>query len=196
MNIPIFPLRAVLFPMARMPLQIFEPRYIDMVKQCLKTQTPFGVVRICHGSEVINAGLQESLDIEYVGTIANIVDFDALPNNRLKIIVEGGRRFTVKETVIARDQLINAEVELAEMEAAQLIGELHLPMADMLSELLQHSSVASLGYQLDLNDAVRVANQLSSLLPIESDLKQELLEQEDPLERMSILEEIIEQLQE
>lgn len=178
-----------------MPLQIFEPRYLDMIKQCLTAQTPFGIVRICHGSEVINAGLQESLDIEYIGTIANIVDFDALPNNRLKIIIEGVQRFTIKETTIAKDQLISAEIELSDIEAPQAMTESHLHLADMLSELVQHSSVKPLGYQLDLNDAVRVGNQLANLLPIETTVKQELLELDSFFERLTRLDEIIDQLQ-
>lgn len=195
MNIPIFPLRTVLFSTARMPLQIFEPRYIDMVKYCLKTQTPFGIVRICHGSEVVNAGLQESLDIEFVGTLATIVDFDALPNNRLKIIVEGGRRFTIEETAIASDQLINAQVQLAPPEMAQPLATQFTPLAQMLAELAAHDSITALGYPIDLNNTVSVGHQLASLLPIDSALQQDLLEQQDPIERLELLAEIIAQLQ-
>lgn len=194
MNIPIFPLRTVLFPYARMPLQIFEPRYMDMVKMCLKQNSEFGIVRICHGSEVINAGVEESLDIEYVGTMARIVDFDALPNNRLKIIIEGTRKFTITDTVVAKDQLITADVELSSVETSGDLGEGYMVLADVLRDLVAHSSVKPLNFELDLRNGVKVANQLACLLPIDIELKQELLEQDTYGQQLELLSDIVEQL--
>lgn len=193
MLIPLFPLRTVLFPYARMPLQIFEPRYMDMITRCMKSGEPFGVVRICHGSEVVRAGVEESLDMEFIGTTARIVDFDALPHNRLSITIEGEQRFSIMETSVAPDQLITAEVELYEPETMVSVSH-ESALADVLSDLLRHPTIAELGYKTDLSNGVKVAYQLASLLPIDNEWKQEILELEHSSERLELLEELIEKL--
>ncbi len=96
-EIPLFPLSAVLLPYGRMPLRIFERRYLDLVRDCMKSGEPFGVVWIRRGSEVAQRG-GESPDLGAYGTTAHIVDWDQLPNGLLGITVEGGRRFELFDT--------------------------------------------------------------------------------------------------
>jgi Lon protease-like protein len=93
--LPLFPLGAVLFPGALMPLHIFEPRYRLLIRRCLERQRPFGIVLIRNGPEVGNGA--EPYD---VGTEAKIVAQSPLPDGRSYIVTRGGRRFAV-ESVIA-----------------------------------------------------------------------------------------------
>jgi Lon protease-like protein len=93
--LPLFPLRAVLFPGALMPLHIFEPRYRLLIRRCLERQRPFGIVLIRNGPEVGDGA--EPYD---VGTEAKIVAQSPLPDGRSYIVTRGERRFAV-ESVIA-----------------------------------------------------------------------------------------------
>lgn len=194
MQIPLFPLRTVLFPKARIPLQVFEPRYLDMIKQTMKLGQPFGVVRMCTGSEVVNAGVAETLDIEFVGCGATIVDFDPLAHNRLRVVIEGGKRFRVIETSVGPDQLVTAEVEwLPEQESYEL-PEYYADLVDVLKSLIKHPSIADLHFNTRYDCAVTVAYQLAAVLPFEADHKQELLELFNAEERLSLLSSILDDM--
>jgi Lon protease-like protein len=96
-DLPLFPLGTLLLPHGRLPLQIFERRYIDMISKCMREGTRFGVVWIKKGSEVAQAS-KTNLDLGAYGTVANIVDWDQLPNGLLGITIEGEARFHVKNT--------------------------------------------------------------------------------------------------
>ena len=95
-DIPLFPLGTVLFPSGRLPLQIFERRYVDMISKCMREGTGFGVVWIRRGSEVAEASVT-NLDLGDYGTMATIVDWDQLPNGLLGITIEGTQRFHFEE---------------------------------------------------------------------------------------------------
>jgi Lon protease-like protein len=96
-DLPLFPLGTLLLPHGRLPLQIFERRYIDMISKCMREGTRFGVVWIKKGSEVAQAS-KTNLHLGAYGTVANIVDWDQLPNGLLGITIEGEARFHVKNT--------------------------------------------------------------------------------------------------
>jgi uncharacterized protein len=93
--LPLFPLGAVLFPGALMPLHIFEPRYRLLIRRCLERQRPFGIVLIRDGPEVGDGAKPYD-----VGTEAKIVAQSPLPDGRSYIVTRGERRFAV-ESVIA-----------------------------------------------------------------------------------------------
>jgi uncharacterized protein len=92
----------VLFPGGRLPLQIFEPRYMDMVVRCMREGSPFGVVLIRSGSDARLAPGSRQPEIFDVGTEAHIVDFNQLANGRLGIIVRGGRKFRVRGVHVSK----------------------------------------------------------------------------------------------
>ena len=115
-HIPLFPLGSALFPHARMPLQIFEPRYVDLVRRCMKTNSGFGVIMIEQGSEVYQRGQDELPNLAPVGCYARIVDWDQLPHNRLGITIEGTHRFSPGALAEARDHLLSADVHWWEEE--------------------------------------------------------------------------------
>src|SRR5210317_1685183 len=91
-SLPLFPLSSVLLPCGRIPLQIFEQRYLDLVRDSMKSGTPFGVVWIRRGEEVAQRG-SVAADLGDYGTCARIVDWDQLPNGLLGITIEGAERF-------------------------------------------------------------------------------------------------------
>src|SRR5512139_3168148 len=105
-EIPLFPLNTVLFPGGPLPLRIFEARYLDLVKRCLREDSGFGVVLIREGVEA--GGPAQTYD---VGTYARIVDFSQQPDGLLGIRAQGERRFRIVERRRARDGLNLADVE-------------------------------------------------------------------------------------
>lgn len=111
MEIPLFLLKVVLHSGGRMELRVFEPRYMDMVKDCLRTNTPFGVCLIAQGEEVANpeAGAAEP---QAVGTLATIADWDMPQLGILNLVVHGGQRFRISSRRTLDNQLVRAEVEL------------------------------------------------------------------------------------
>ena len=104
MSMPLFPLRTVLFPGGTLPLRIFEPRYVDMVRWCMRESQGFGVVLLREGSDVLDAkdpgGHEKAPQIFDVGTKAQIIDFDQADNGLLGIVARGGEKFSVLRTTV------------------------------------------------------------------------------------------------
>jgi len=184
--IPLFPLHAVLFPGGPLQLRIFETRYTDMVRRCLRESQPFGVVLIQEGDE---AG--EVATTATVGSTARIADFHTLHDGLLGIACVGERKFRVQRVWRAGDGLNMAEVQWlpAEPEVALPAGYVRLAAAvrralDELDEQYQH-------VEKKFDDAAWVSARLTELLPIELDDKQALLELADPIERLDALAVIV-----
>jgi len=171
-EIALFPLSSVLVPYGRMPLQIFEQRYLELVKSSMRSGDSFGMVRIERGVEVGSARLPE---LASIGVLASIVDWDQLENGLLGVTVEGGQRFIPGEFWREDSGLIRAEVEvLAPLESAAMIDAWE-PMRTVLQGLEAHPHVQRIGMPSDLSDAWQVAYSLVQLLPLDEELKVELL---------------------
>lgn len=171
-EIALFPLSAVLLPYGRMPLQIFEQRYLDLVKSSMRSGDSFGMLRIERGVEFGSARLPE---LASIGSLASIVDWDQLENGLLGVTVEGGQRFLLGDFWRENNGLIRAEVELLPpLEPAAMI-EAWEPMRTVLQGLEAHPHVQRMGMPADLEDAWQVAYSLVQLLPLEEELKVELL---------------------
>ena len=147
-NLPLFPLHTVLFPGGRLPLRIFEMRYMDMAKACLKDRSPFGVCLIREGREVGEPALPAS-----VGTLARIEQWDMPQLGLLEIIALGGERFRILERRVEKNGLARARVELLAPDAdadapgsfaycAHLVERMPLPL-DVRQELLELDDAAS-----------------------------------------------------
>jgi hypothetical protein len=165
-----------------MPLQIFEQRYLDLVRDCMKSNSPFGVVWIRRGTEVVQRG-RAAPDLGDYGTSARIVDWDQLPNGLLGITIEGAQRFELHETAIRANGLVVGEVQLQNAPAPTAVLESWLPLVDVLRSLENHPHVQRMNLSLDYNNAWQVAYTLIQLLPLEESLKYELLEI-DSIERL------------
>lgn len=190
-DIPLFPLRTVLFPGGELRLRIFEPRYLDMVRQCSREGIPFGVSLILDGEEVGAPALPAA-----VGTTARIVDFYTLPDGLLGLCVRGEQRFRVRQTRMRDTGLIIGEVEdLAVFEAEPLAPQ-HGLLAVLLERLLEHvGGPHSDAGKAELDDAHWVGFRLAELLPFEPQERQRLLEMDDACSRLDHILRALPQLQ-
>lgn len=192
-ELPLFPLSGVLLPYGRMPLQIFEPRYLDLVKDSMKSETPFGVVWIRRGEEVAQRGRAVPQLGDY-GTCARIVDWDQLANGLLGITIEGGERFDLFDTRTRADGLVIGEVEIHPPLPPCALPERWLSLTEVLRSLEEHAHIKRLKLRLDYNDAWQVACSLVQLLPMDESLKYELLGMADIDDLMAELQGLLSQL--
>ncbi|MEZ5598173.1 MAG: LON peptidase substrate-binding domain-containing protein [Pseudomonadales bacterium] len=193
-EIPLFPLRTVLFPDGRLPLRIFETRYMDMVRRCTRESEPFGVVLIRHGQEARAVKDAEQPDVFGVGTTARIVDFNQLSDGMLGIVCRGERKFRVLRTQEQADHLLIGTVELLPEEPAVGVSEARRGLVDILEELMQHPMIQKLGLDLRRDDGRSVGWRLAELLPIEPEIKQSLLQMQSPTERLTELQRLVDKL--
>ncbi|VXC51271.1 conserved hypothetical protein [Pseudomonas sp. 8BK] len=191
MTLPLFPLNTVLFPGCMLDLQIFEPRYLDMISRCMKQSQGFGVVCIIDGAEVGEAAGQFSA----IGCEALIRDFQQRPNGLLGIRVEGGRRFRVQRAQVLSDQLTVAEVEWLDEQPEQPLEAEHADLVALLGALSAHPLVASLGMSSEPMGQEALANQLAYLLPLDAEQKLQLLETPEVQLRLELLQLLLELLQ-
>ena len=195
-TIPLFPLGTVLFPGGVLPLQIFETRYVDMVRRSMREGSPFGVVLILEGSDARQQPDEAQPAIASIGTLARIVDFTELPNGLLGITARGEGRFRILETEEQVDRLLVGRViPMAEPPYTAVPGEYEV-LLDILRQLLEHPAVNQLDIEADFTDARSVAGRLADLLPVDPRFKQALLEQEEPLVRLAELERMVRMMQE
>lgn len=173
-ELPLFPLSGVLLPFGRVPLKIFEQRYLDLVRDCMKTSSPFGVVWIRRGAEVAQRG-RAAPELGDYGTCARIVDWDQLPNGLLGITIEGTQRFELMETHTRVNGLVVGQVELQPPIAPAPLAKDWLSLLDVLRSLQTHPHVQRMKLRVDYNDAWQVGYTLIQLLPLEEALKYELL---------------------
>ena len=192
-ELPLFPLGTLLLPHGRLPLQIFERRYIDMISACMREGTGFGVVWIRTGSEVAQAS-KTNLELGAYGTMASIVDWDQLPNGLLGITIEGGSRFHIKETWREDSGLNMASVEIDPALPEVALPETGRSMIDVLAGLQRHPEVRKLGMTVNTGNAWEVCFALLQLLPVGSAIKYELLGLNDIHELVEALDEILTEL--
>jgi uncharacterized protein len=192
-TIPLFPLNSVVFPKGRISLQIFESRYIDMVSQCMRDGSGFGIVLIEAGSEVARAG--EKLDVHRVGTYCEMVDWNPLPNGLLGITAEGKHTFRLLETWRESNQLCRAVVRYRSNDSVgadpiEATDDYH-EYVELLRGLSRHPAIENLNLDVSYTDLREVAWRLSELLPIGHKEKQTLLELEDTFDRLQKIEQYI-----
>ncbi|MEM7079325.1 MAG: LON peptidase substrate-binding domain-containing protein [Pseudomonadota bacterium] len=193
-ELPLFPLGTVLFPGGVLPLRIFEPRYVDMVRHCMREQSGFGVVLIRAGSEARLDPQMAQPDVFEVGTVARIVDFNQADNGLLGIVAHGGEKFRIEDTYPQADHLLLGRVRLLEPEApGELLPE-HAPLVEVLRELSQHPMVQQLNIDIDFDEARAVSWRLADLLPIAPEIKQALLQIRWPKERLTEIRRIVDKL--
>lgn len=191
MTLPLFPLDTVLFPGCNLDLQLFEPRYLDMLSACLKRGEGFGVVTLLEGSEVGQAPAAFSP----VGCEALIRDWRQQPNGLLGIRVQGGRRLRVDSSQVQRDQLTLGDIHWLEERADPPLAGEHEDLRQLLAVLVRHPLVASLDMTGPVDSHGALADRLAYLLPFDNARKLRLLECPDPLQRLELLDAWLEALQ-
>jgi Lon protease-like protein len=176
----------VLFPNGPLPLRIFETRYVDMVRRCMREAQGFGVVLIREGSEAgaVAGGPATTCD---VGTLASIVDFDQLPDGLLGLTCVGQRRFRIRSRRRQADGLNLGEVEWLEPEPALRVPPRHARLAELLENVLPQLGDVYAGISMQLDDAAWVGHRLAEILPMDLADKQFCLELDDPVRRLDVL---------
>ncbi|NMX65967.1 ATP-dependent protease [Pseudomonas sp. WS 5111] len=191
MSLALFPLNTVLFPGCTLDLQLFEARYLDMISRCMKKGEGFGVVCILDGQEV---GLAPD-GYAVIGCEALIRDFKQQDNGLLGIRVEGGRRFRVREAQVQRDQLLVADVEWLQEQPERALDEEDADLLALLEALAQHPMVASLDMGADAQGQQELSHRLAYLLPFTDPDKIELLQLDDPQQRLDAIQLLLDELQ-
>jgi len=186
-TVPIFPLSTVLFPGAILPLRIFEARYMDMAKGCLKTGDPFGVCLIREGAEVGAPAVPEP-----VGCLARIGGADMEELGILKVRAEGLERFRILETATTAQGLVTGTIERFAPEAGGESPGL-AECAGFLAKAIAGIGEARFLAPLRFGDASWVSFRLAEILPLRNDVKQKLLELSDAGVRLAILHRFLRQ---
>lgn len=181
-EIPLFPLNTVLFPGGMLPLKVFEPRYTEMVSNCLKGKKPFGVCLIRNGPES-DAPAQP----EDVGCLAEIIDWDMHQPGVLNIQVTGTQRFHIEHTRTEQNGLTIATVVYIATEPPQPLPKKHEACATVLRRIIEHLGAERFAAPLRYDDAVWVGYRLAELLPLKRSVRQDMLVMNDSVARIEIL---------
>lgn len=183
-ELPLFPLNTVLFPGGILPLRIFEPRYLDMVKSCMRNQHGFGVCMIIQGEEVGHNTASAALGCE-----ARIVDFDQTPEGLLAITALGERRFHVEQVRVRNNGLVVGEVSWLGDPGVSAVTPEYFVLSQILHRILDKAEISFDKKQLE--DADWVSWRLAEWLPLTNMERQELLQESDAQRRLqSLLEKI------
>lgn len=182
-RLPVFVLGLVLAPGGRLPLRIFEPRYLAMVKWCMRHQQGFVVVA------------PDGDGFSPRGCVCRIVDFDQLPDGCLGLTAVGDRLVELSQPSQDDDGLWWAEHVDLPPEADMEPGEAEADLVSLLASLSEHPAVVSLELDIDFESASEVGWRLLELLPFDLTVKQSLIEQPNPLARLNALREALVTLQ-
>ena len=189
--LPLFPLRTVLFPGGLLPLKVFEQRYIDMTKACLRDGRPFGVCLITHGDEV-SRGDGTLPEIVTVGTLAHIVNVDMPQLGIFHVATLGGRRFRVHQHAADAQGAMVAQVTMLDDEPSHTLGESHAPLARILKVIASRLGSGNFPSEVHYDDATWVGHRLAELLPLPLSIKQSMLEVNDANIRLAALAQFLE----
>lgn len=195
--VPLFPLGTVLFPDGVIALKIFETRYLDMIKRCLREKTEFGVVSIVNSTEPDLENSSEPI-FSTIGTLASIEDFDPIQPALYMTKSIGTQRFSLLSTKQEADGLWMGEITLIKNDPLIPVPHEHQKVSELLDEIISViQSEDLLGdapfkrpYKTD--DCGWVSNRFAELLPISLAQKNHLLAQSNPRIRLDLITEIIE----
>ena len=203
MQLPLFPLNTVLFPGGVLPLRVFEARYMDMVRACMKDSTPFGVALITKGGEV---GMPAAT--ERVGTLARIAAWDMPRLGLLHLRAIGGDRFRIAQTEVKADGLQVANVEPMAPDDDLPLQEQYLPCADLLRRVIADvvrqraadddkasDPINAIPFESPyrLDSSVWVGNRLCEFMPVALRAKQKLMELQDAAARLELVQRFLSQ---
>ena len=209
-SLPLFPLGSVLYPGGLLPLRIFEVRYLDMIGKCHKNGAPFGVVALTVGSEVRRADPGKAAEkplgdgfaqeeFYATGTLATIAEFASPQPGLMVIRCTGAQRFKVSRQEKLKHGLWIADVERVSDDMGVAVPDDLKACANALGKLIKSLQQRNIPndqipilppYQLE--DCGWVANRWCELLPLPLELKQRLMELDNPLVRLELISDILE----
>lgn len=183
-QLPLFALNTVLFPGGILPLKVFEQRYVEMTKRCMRDNSHFGVCLIREGREVGDPAVTAS-----IGCTASITQWEVPHPNLFHLVAAGERRFRIVRTEVAALGLLVCEAELLSEETAN-----EAPDAlchKVLTALIERFGAERFPTPLRLDDAAWVAFRLAEVLPLSMAVRQQLLETETSAARLKVLRGIL-----
>jgi Lon protease-like protein len=186
LDLPLFPLRAVLFPGGALPLKIFEQRYMDMATTCMKDESSFGICLIAEGAEVAEAGSPPAVPHE-VGTLARIVEWDMAHLGVLQVVAQGDERFRILSRRTEPSGLMRAEVSFLDPEPVQKIPDDFARLVPLLRAIVEDLGDRAPPKPHRFFDAAWVGYRWCEVLPIPQLARQKLLELEDSVSRLEII---------
>ena len=200
----LFPLQSVLFPGGRLSLQVFEPRYLDLIKRCAETGDPFGVVGLIEGGEV-----RERLDdaegfkterFHHTGTLAHLCQHESPRPGLMWVTARGGQRFKLSSTECLKHGLWTGDAELlSEDHAVPVPPDLH-SLATLLQGLLHTLEQGGGSEEMPIkrpyvwDDCGWLANRWGELLPLSPLQRQQLMETDNPLLRLELVADQLQRL--
>lgn len=189
---PLFPLSTVLFPDGVLPLQLFEVRYLDMIRKCLRDGTGFGVVSLMGGAETHSPG--EKIQLAKYGTLVTIDKVDASVSNLIKITVKGAQRFELLAFEQQKNSLWTGEIKLLPADPVVEIPDDLKACADALAELISSLDEKEIPEEqlpfskpYRLMDCGWVSNRWCELFPLDPTVKIQLLALDSPLLRLELI---------
>ena len=190
-SIPLFPLRTVLFPGGILPLKVFENRYVEMTKACMKDERPFGVCLITEGEEVAKPGVSTP-QFEVIGTLARITNFDMPQLGILHIQTLGLERFNVHRHSVEASGLIVGEVTTLPAEPTLPMPDPYAPLVKILEAIAARVGPENFPSDVKYDDATWVGYRLAELLPLPLSIKQRMLEVNDANVRLAAIRQFLE----
>ena len=183
-EVPLFPLGTVLFPGGLLPLKVFEQRYVDMTKACLRDSTPFGVCLIREGQEIGQPATPQS-----TGCLATIEQWDVPHPNLFALLARGGERFQVLDTTVNSSGLIIGKIEM--LPEASTNAEMDEACEEVLRLAIKRAGADSVPGPIQLDNPLWVSYRLAEILPITPQEKLALLEITDTGARLAKLRELL-----
>ena len=181
-TVPLFPLHTVLYPDGQLPLRIFEPRYVDMVSECLKTNSGFGVCLIKQGAETGPAATCFN-----IGTYAEIIDFSRQTDGLLTITIQGKRRLRVLQTAVRSNNLLTGNIDwIASDEAEEDLEEYPL-LKDLYQHIVENYDTLYADEEHESVSPEVLSYRLAEFLPFDNNIKQEILEADRAKARLELI---------
>ncbi|GAA4859588.1 LON peptidase substrate-binding domain-containing protein [Luteimonas vadosa] len=182
-SLALFPLQTVLMPGSTLGLRIFEPRYLDLVRDCGRNGDGFGICLVLEGNETGAPAVPVAF-----GTEARIEDFGTSDDGLLTLRVRGTRRFRVLRTRVRDNGLLVGDVEWRADDAVLPVQPQHALLATLLQRIVDKTGTSELGIDEECyDDTAWVGWRLAEILPLSDHQRQALLQEDDPLQRMEQL---------
>ena len=188
-DLPIFPLRTILFPDSKLPLRIFEPRYIDMVSRSMRENSEFGIIL---SRESTDPKMFETYD---TGTLAKIIDWDQGVDGLLGITTIGTQKFRLKQLNKQEDGLNIGSIERIEKEGDYKPLKEFTHLVELLQAILDDVNIYG-NDEKNFDSASWISYRFAEILPLRIEDKQKCLEIDDPIIRLNFLEPLIKMIRE
>lgn len=182
-SVALFPLKTVLYPDGPLPLRVFEPRYLDMISRCMRTETPFGVILIADGPEASG-----QVRMHGQGTLATVCDWYQGDDGVLGITARGGDRFRLLAMETQPDGLNIGTIEELPREPVMALPDKYGSLAGLLKLVIEDLGKLYENFEMHYDDASWVGYRFAEILPLDYAAKQLCLEMDDPLQRLAFLQ--------